>query len=154
MKIKRVLANNKKKVVVIETAKGNFELPFWRLVVKPSKMDPMMHIVVDKELGSEGITYTLASGKTDSLHLDAFLDYNKDPDYLRQILLYKLTLKAQDIIKQKKVLKRTLSRRLKTSPTQLYRLLDQTFYGKTIDQMIRLLAALDCGVDVVFKKVA
>ncbi len=41
-----------------------------------------------------------------------------------------------------------------TSPTQLYRLLDQTNTNNSIDQMAKLLAALDCYVDVVFKKEA
>jgi hypothetical protein len=45
-------------------------------------------------------------------------------------------------------------RRVGTSPTQFYRLIDQTFYRKTIDQMVRLLAALDCPVDLVFQEAA
>jgi hypothetical protein len=47
--------------------------------------------------------------------------------------------------------KRELCRRLGTSATQLYRLLDQTNYGKSIDQVLRLLRALDCDVDLVVR---
>ena len=37
-------------------------------------------------------------------------------------------------------------RRQGTSPTQLYRLLDQTNYRKSVDQMLQLLQVLDCDV--------
>jgi len=41
-----------------------------------------------------------------------------------------------------------------TTPTQLYRLLDQKNVNKTIDQMVKLLAALDCPVDLIFGEAA
>jgi hypothetical protein len=41
---------------------------------------------------------------------------------------------------------------LKTSPPQFYRLLDQTNYRKSVDQLLRLLQALDCDVDVVVRE--
>jgi hypothetical protein len=47
--------------------------------------------------------------------------------------------------------KREICRRLGTSATQRYRLLDQTNYGKSIDQVLRLLRALDCDVDLVVR---
>ena len=97
------------------------------------------------------MTYTLESGKEDTVLLDQVLEYNKDTEYLREMLLYKLSLKARKLLQARGISKRELVRRLHTSPVQLYRLLDQTFTHKTIDQMIRLLAALDCLVDVVFK---
>ena len=39
-------------------------------------------------------------------------------------------------------------RRLKTSAAQFYRLLDQTNIRKSVDQMLRLLAALNCSVEL------
>ena len=42
-------------------------------------------------------------------------------------------------------------RRLGTSPAQLYRLLDQTNYAKSVDQMLALLSVLDCEVELVVK---
>lgn len=154
MKIRRVFANNRRKAFTIETGKGVFEFPYSGLTVKPSKTDPVVKVFVDGDLGREAFTYSLVSGKTDTVHGDEVLEYNKDPDSLRELLLYKLTLKTQKLIKARGLTKRGLARRLKTSPTQLYRLLDQTFYGKTIDQMVRVLAALDYSVDLAFKKVA
>ena len=83
--------------------------------------------------------------------VDHILDYNKDPDYLRDLLLYRLTVHAQGRIAKTPLAKREIVRRLGTSPTQLYRLLDQTNYTKTVDQMLRLLQALDCDVELVVR---
>jgi hypothetical protein len=43
---------------------------------------------------------------------------------------------------------RQLSRRLETSPAQIYRLLDTTNYKKTVDKMLELLHVLDATVEV------
>lgn len=42
-------------------------------------------------------------------------------------------------------------RRLGTSAAQLYRLLDQTNYRKSVDQMLALLQVLNCDVDLVVR---
>ena len=42
-------------------------------------------------------------------------------------------------------------RRLGTSATQFYRLLDQTNYRKSIDKLLALLHVLDCDVDLVVR---
>jgi len=68
---------------------------------------------------------------------------------MRDLLLYRLTLSAQQKVKNSRISKRELIRRLGTSPAQLYRLLDQTNYKKTIDQLTTLLHILDCKVDLV-----
>lgn len=48
--------------------------------------------------------------------------------------------------------KRELIRRLGTSATQFYRLLDQTNYKKSFGQLLSLLHVLDCDVDLVVKE--
>lgn len=136
------------------TGRGSMEFPYARLAMGPSLRDKICRVSVDKELGQEAFTYQLESGKEGSVHMDQVLEYNQDAEYLRKMLLYKLTLKAQTLLKEKKQSKRAIMRRMHTSPTQFYRLLDQTNYGKSMDQMTKLLAALDCHLDVVFKKAA
>ena len=136
------------------TTKSEFDFPFSRLRLKPTDTYPINDAFVDKELGSQAFTYTLTSGKEDSVHVDQVLEYNKDPEYIRKMLLFKLTIQAQKMIEVRGISKRERVRRLNTSPTQLDRLIDQTFYGKTIDQMVRLLSALDCPVDFTFEKTA
>jgi len=119
--------------------------------VAPIPDDPIANVYVDRELGAEGFTYTLASGREGTVHIEEVLEYNQDPDHLRDLLLYRLTLEAQKRIDATPLARREIIRRLATSPTQLYRLLDQTNYRKSIDQMLRLLQVLDCKVDLVVR---
>jgi len=63
-------------------------------------------------------------------------------------MLYKLTLETRKRIQDSPLSKREIIRRLGTSATQLYRLLDQTNYKKSIDQLLSLLGVLDCQVEV------
>lgn len=154
MKIRSVACDNRKKCFRVSTGRRMLEFPYARLTMMPSFRDRICQVSVDKELGREAFTYQLESGKEGSVHMDQVLEYNQDAEYLRKMLLYKLTLKAQSLLKERKLNKRAVMRRMHTSPTQFYRLLDQTNYGKSIDQMTKLLAALDCHLDVVFKKAA
>src|SRR5262249_21757713 len=107
--------------------------------------------ILDRELGGEGFTYVLESGREGTVHVERVLEYNQDPDHLRDLLLYRLTLEAQTHIARAPLAKREIIRRLGSSPTQLYRLLDQTNYRKSIDQMLRLLQVLDCDVQLVVR---
>jgi hypothetical protein len=77
--------------------------------------------------------------------------YNRDPGHLRDRLLYALTLEAQKRVKASALSRRELIRRLGTSATQFYRLLDQTNYRKSVDQLLSLLQLLDCEVRLVVR---
>jgi hypothetical protein len=87
--------------------------PFARLATQPTAADPLVKVFVDPELGAEGFTYVLKSGRENTVHVDEVLE--------------------------------------ETSPAQFYRLLDQTNYRKSVDQLPRLLQALDCDVDLVVR---
>ena len=151
MKIRSVICNNRKKAFQVKSVQGTLFLPYSHVDVRPSSNDPVARIFVDKELGEEGFTYVLASGKEGTVHSEQVLDYNQDPSFLRDMLLYKLTLEAKKRIKKSPLSKREIIRRLRTSATQLYRLLDQTNYRKSIDQLLSLLHILDCDVDLLVK---
>ena len=47
--------------------------------------------------------------------------------------------------------KREIIRRLGSSATQFYRILDQTNYSKSVDQVLFLLGVLECHVEFVVK---
>ena len=146
MKIKETKVNNHKKVIVAETSKRSLELPFSRLALRPTRQNKISDIYVDPDLGYEGVTYVLESGEEDTVHLDVFLDYNRDPDFLRTLFLYELTVAAQDTMEKTELSKNEICRRLQTSPSQLARLLDQTNHRKTVDKMLELLAVLGVSV--------
>ena len=146
MKVRRAVANLRRKVLELGTSRGPFVYPFARLKPRPTPADPIRKIRVDRELASEAVTYTLASGREGSVHIEQVLDYNKDPDHLRDRLLYALTLEAQKRLARSPLSRREIIRRLGTSPAQFYRLLDQTNYNKSVDRLVALLQALDCEV--------
>jgi len=70
---------------------------------------------------------------------------------LRDTLLYKLTIEAQKRVEASSLSKREMIRRLDTSATQYYRLLDQANSRKSIDQLLALLYVLDCDVDLLVR---
>lgn len=148
MKIHSVTQNNRRKAFQIKTSKRTFQFPYSRVDPQPSVSDPVSRIFIDKELGREGFTYVLASGKEGTVHSEQVLEYNQDPSYLRDALLYKLTIEAQKRVTVSPLSKREMIRRLGTSATQFYRLLDQTNYRKSVDQLLSLLHVLDCDVDL------
>jgi len=147
MIIRDVRINNRKKNIEIQTHKGVLSLPFAQLRVKPTAGNKITGIYVDPELGRRAITYRLSSGQEDSVHLDAFLDYNRDPEFLRRITLHKLTIEAIKAMKDSGLSKQEVIRRLRTSPSQFYRLLDSSNYRKSVDEMLRLLAVLGCNIE-------
>ena len=151
MRIRTVKANNRRKAFEVWVNRKRLVFPFAKLEVQPSADDPIAKVFVDQELGREGFTYILQSGREGTVHIEDVLEYNQDPDYLRDLLLYRLTLEAQKRIAVTPLARREIIRRLGTSPTQLYRLLDQTNYRKSVDQMLRLLQVLDCDVELVVR---
>src|SRR5438034_23811 len=112
MKIRSVKSNNRKKAFEIKLSSKTLQFPYSRLELQPSANDPVSHAYVDKELGSEGFTYALKSGKTGSVHIEQVLEYNQDPWYLRDELLYKLTVEAQKRLENSVLSKREIIRRL------------------------------------------
>lgn len=151
MKIRAVSANNRKKMIEVKTSTKTMPFPYAKLDPRPTGTDPVLRVFVDKEIGGEGFTYVLASGKEGTVHIDHVLEYNQDPRALRDMLLYKLTIEAQKRVKASSLSKREIIRRLGTSATQLYRLLDQTNYRKSVDQLLDLLRVLDCDVDLIVR---
>jgi len=138
MKIRAVTVNNRRKVFAVRTSKGELLYPFAKADPRPTDVDPIARVWIDKEFASEAFTYALRSGREGTVHIEQVLEYNKDPDYLRDRLLYRLP-------------KREIIRRLGTSATQFYRLMDQTNYRKSVDQLVSLLQILDCDVDLVVR---
>ena len=125
--------------------------PYIKAEPPPTASDPVDEVSVDKELGREAFVYVLKTGSEGTIHIDQVLEYNQDPGYLRDLLLYKLTLEAQKRVEESALSKREIIRRLGTSAAQFYRLVDQTNYRKSLDQVLNLLHVLDCDVDLVVK---
>ena len=151
MRIRSVTVNNRRRAFELRIATGVLPFPFSKCEPTPHPSDPVQDVLVDPELGREAFTYRLRSGKEGSIHLDEVLEYNQDPTYLRDALLYQLTIEARKQVDASPLAKREIIRRLGTSAAQFYRLLDQTNYRKTVDQLLKLLHVLECNVDLVVR---
>ena len=151
MKIRSVKLNNRKKAFEVTTWREQFLFTYSKADPIPKASDPVIAVAVDDELGREAFTYSLASGLEGSVHVDQVLEYNQDPSYMRDLLLYRLTLEAQKRVDSSPLSKREIIRRLGTSPAQFYRLLDPTNYRKSVDKILALLQVLDYDVDLVIR---
>jgi hypothetical protein len=151
VKIRSVRINNRRRAFEVRTSGRRLLLPFAKIEPTPTASDPVARVFVDRELGSEGFGFVLRSGREGSVHIEQVLEYNKDPGLLRDTLLYNLTVEAQKRVTASALSRRELIRRLGTSATQFYRLLDQTNYRKSVDQLLSLLQILDCEVRLVVR---
>jgi hypothetical protein len=149
LKIRSVAVNRRRNVITVKTSGQTYPFPFSRLDPAPTPVDAIVGCAIDAELAREAFSYQLRSGRGGTVHVEQVLEANEDPRYMRDLLLYRLTVEAQRRVEASALSKRELARRLKTSLTQIYRLLDQTNYRKSVDQVLRLLRVLDCDVDFV-----
>ena len=152
MKIRSVRQNNRKHAFEVTTWRHHLMFPYAKADPTPTAADPPVDVRVDDELGHEGFTYRLASGREGSVHVEQVLDYNEDPSYLRDLLLYRLTIEAHKCLAESPLSKREIIRRLGTSPAQFYRLLDPTNCRKSVDKVLLLLNVLGCEVDLVVRE--
>lgn len=153
LKVKNVEMNNRKKCFEITLSnKQEFTFPYSRLELKPTTKNKIEEVYIDKEVGPEGLTYILENGKEDTILVDYILDYHADPEYMKDLRLHEMTAKALNVLEKKKITRSELRRRMKCSAMQLNRLLDPAFYGKSTDQMIKLLRSLDYDVKLVYKR--
>lgn len=150
MKIRSVTVNKRKSQVELTLRSGKvLPVPYAKLAPQPSRKNRIREAYVDKELGSEAVTYILESGDEGSVHVDHALEYNQDPGYLAELLIHQLTVAARRRVDRSGISRRELARRLGTSVPQLYRLLDPANTRKSLGQLVSLLHLLDCDVQLV-----
>ncbi len=151
MKIRSVKRNNHRRAFEVATWRDRLVFPYAKADPVPTPDDGVKEVTIDEELGREAFTYRLASGQEGTIHIEQVLDYNQDPGYMRSLLLYKLTLEAQERLEQSPLSRREIIRRLGTSPAQFYRLLDSANDRKSVDKMLMLLHVLGCEVEVMVR---
>jgi hypothetical protein len=69
-----------------------------------------------------------------------------------ELFVHKLTVEVKKRLAESDMPKREIVRRLHTSPSQLYRQLDEDSASKSLRQIFAILHTLDCNVDLVIKK--
>ena len=151
MKIRSVRFSNRRKVFEVATWSKKYAFPYGKADPAPTADDPVVNCLVDEELAREAFVVTMKSGREATIHIEQILEFNRDPGYLHDLFLYKLTLEAQRRVNASDLSRDEIIRRLGTSETQFDRLLDQTNYRKSIDRIMNLLHVLNCDVEVVVR---
>lgn len=153
MKLHRVSVSYRRRGIELVVRGGDrWFYPFARMEPAPSMDDRIATIEIDAELAREAVSYTLESGAEGFVHIEQALDYNADPSYLAELLVHRLTVEARRRVADSKLSRRELARRLGTSLPQLYRILETDRPGKSLNQLVKLLAALGCEVDLVLRE--
>ncbi len=147
--IRSVTINRRRRSLDVDVgARDALSFPWSRLDPAPETDDRVATAEVEPEFANEAIGFRLESGSEGVLHEEQVLEYHRDPDYLRDLVLHRMTVEAIRLMDRSPLGVREVARRMRTSPAQLYRLLDPTNSTKTADSMIRLLQALDAEVEV------
>jgi predicted XRE-type DNA-binding protein len=153
MKIRKVACNNQKKTFEVMTFSGrSFSYPYAKVSPSPDPENQVHEVYPDEDFGKEAFTYVLESGDEGTVHIDHLLEYSDDPEYMARLALHKLTVEARKRVDESPLSKREIMRRLGTSQAQLYRLLDPANYKKSMNQLVELLAAVDCEVEMVVRE--
>jgi hypothetical protein len=152
VKISSVKADNRRKEFILVTETGaRYPFPYAQCAPAPRPGNRLLEVFIDGELANEAFSYRLQSGNEGSVHLEQVLEYNEEPEYLAELLLYRLSLEAGKRVDQSRMSRRQIARQLNTSVPQLYRLLDPANTGKSMKQLVALLHVLDCDVDLVVR---
>ena len=101
MKIRGVKHNNRNKTFEIRTSTKKLVFPFSQGDPAPTVEDPVRESAVDEEAGREAFTYVLDSGRSGTVHVEQVLEYNQDPSYLRNLLLYLLNCEVDLVVRTK-----------------------------------------------------
>jgi predicted XRE-type DNA-binding protein len=150
--ITRVRSNNHQKCVELQAGDRTLTFPYARLFLQPAPDDPVEEIFPDPETGCQAFTYRLRSGKEDTIHLDHVLDFNGDPAHKKRMLVYQMTLEARKAVARSPISKREIIRRLGTSASQFYRLLDPANQTKSLGQLVELVSAAGQEVEFVVRE--
>jgi hypothetical protein len=148
MKILAAKTNGRRRAFEVHTSRHDWLFPYSKAIPMPSGVNPVISVAPDPDFGNEAFTYTLASGEEGTVHIDSVREVNREPRYMAELALYKLSLEAKHKMELSGMTARDVAKAIHTSPTQLYRLLDPTNYSKSFTQLLELLNYL--GVNVEF----
>ena len=70
MKVRAVSLNNRKRLFEVRTSSRTLAYPYARVRPQPSPKDRVVSVSPDAEIGNEGFSYTLASGRVGDVHID------------------------------------------------------------------------------------
>lgn len=146
--ISRFYPDYRSKGFIVHMGKRRLFYPFAMLDPRPTLKDPFIRGYADGTFGNEVVHYVLQSGKQGRISAEDVLHYYREVSELRGKVLYTLSIEAWERIQQSPLSRRQILKRLRTSASQLDRLLDETNFYKSINGVLDLLEVLGCDVDI------
>lgn len=150
-KFKKVVFDNKKRVFHLEYTTGlKLDCPYSSLGIK----NRVVASGPDREVGNHSFYFVIDTGKKDYVPYDQPLHIVQNPEYVKEQTLYEVTKEINDLIQKTGISKRELTRRLRTSMSQLLRLLNPANTNKELSRLIEIAAILNYEFMWKFKKTA
>ena len=150
VKIRRVAINRRKKTFDVDLGRSRYSIAFARLDPRPTADDPVEEANIDPRSRARGSCTGSRRGPR-ALCSRIKSSVKQKIRYLRRILLHRVTVEARDRLTASGICKRgggPEAGRLSRPALPAARRPNQR---KSVDQMLRLLQVLDCGVDLVVR---
>lgn len=135
VKIRNGEFNNRKKVLTVHYVNDKTaEVHYAQLGIKKN----LEAVWVDKETKGHSLGLRFEDGTEDYMPYDQPLALSKDPEYLLQAHIERLTAVIKATIRERKISKRFLAERLGTSDNQIQRLLNPAILNKNLEQLYKV----------------
>ena len=154
---KKIIPNYKKNILEVTLQEGRkhnrYEMPF--SIFRDKKIglkNKFVSLDIDEALDGQAVTFILQDGAKGDFPADLVL-YYCDPTY-QWSPLNQIKQAIKDKLKQSKVSIRVLANLLKTSPSQVLRLLNSTELSKQFLQLSHIAEVVGCQIQWQLKKKA
>ncbi len=138
-KIKSAIFNNHKKVLEVIYASGKSVRVHYRQL---GIIKNISDVWVDKETSGLSLGIRFEDQTENYMPYDQPLALVRDPEYLLQNQIEKVTARIRNAIVEKGISKRFLAEQLKTSDNQIQRLLDPRILNKNLEQLYKIATLL------------
>lgn len=143
-------SNKLKEIEVVYTTGKRATLPYASLNLKKK----IQRIWVDKETKGKSVGMEFEDGLVDYLPYDQPLAIVKDPEYILQNHIERITARIKDEIARKKISRRFLAQQLKTSENRIQRLLNPEILNKNLGQLYKMVSLLGLECEIQIRKAA
>jgi hypothetical protein len=143
-------SNKKKQIDILYTNGKQAAIHFGSVGIKKLVQD----ITVDWETNGKSLKIIFEDGSIDYLPYDQPLMIARDPEVLLQIHIERIIAKIKDAIAKKKISKRYIAEKLRTSDNQVQRLLNPAILNKNLSQLYKIADLVGLEFEVHVKEVA
>lgn len=143
-------SNKSKEIELVYTSGKRVTLLYASLNLKKK----IQRVWVDRETKGKSVGMEFEDGLVDYLPYDQPLAIVKDPEYILQNHIERITAQIKDEIARQKIPRRFLARQLKTSENQIQKLLNPEILNKNLGQLYKMVSLLGLECEIQIRKAA